>query len=98
MLQHVHEEPRHLDDDVLEKGVPFDGVVDLGLVLVRQVDRLRVAAALEVEDAVVVPPCHRKPKTKTQKNEQSMKETTSADDASIQYHSDGFVKRLSSLC
>ena len=59
MVDTIYEKPRHLDDDVLEEGVPFDGVVDLRLVLVRQVDRLRVAAALEVEDAVVVPACRR---------------------------------------
>lgn len=51
----IYEKPRHLDDDVLEEGVPLDGIVDLRLVLVRQVDGLGVAAALEVEDAVVIP-------------------------------------------
>ena len=40
---------------VLEQCVAADGVPDVGLVLLREVDDLGVAAALEVEDAVVVP-------------------------------------------
>ncbi len=51
-----HAGPTDLDDDVLQQGVPLDGVEDLGLGLVGEVDRLGVAAAFEVEDAVVVPP------------------------------------------
>ncbi|MDZ7748133.1 MAG: hypothetical protein U5K43_04180 [Halofilum sp. (in: g-proteobacteria)] len=42
-------------DDVLEHGAEADGVVDLRLGLGREVDRLGVAAALDVEDAVVRP-------------------------------------------
>ena len=41
--------------DVLEKGVSLDGAVDLGLLLSGEIDGLGVAAALEVEDAVVIP-------------------------------------------
>ena len=41
--------------DVLQQGVAADGVVDVGLGLLVQVDDLGIAAALEVEHAVVVP-------------------------------------------
>ncbi len=40
---------------VLQEGVPSDGVVDIRFGVLVQVDYLCVAAALEVEDAVVVP-------------------------------------------
>ena len=40
---------------VLQQRVAADGVPDVGLVLLREVDNLGVAAALEVEYAVVVP-------------------------------------------
>ena len=39
---------------VLEESVAADGVVDVGLVLLGEVDYLGVAAALEVEDTVIV--------------------------------------------
>ena len=41
--------------DVLQQSVALDGVVDVGLGLLIQVNDLGVAAALEVEHAVVVP-------------------------------------------
>ena len=41
--------------DILQQSIPADGVVDIGLGLLVQVDDLGVAAALEVEHAVVVP-------------------------------------------
>ena len=44
-----------VDSDVLKQSVALDGVVDVGLGLFVQVDDLCVAAALEVEDAVVIP-------------------------------------------
>jgi len=44
------------DGHVLEEGVGGDGLVNVRLVLLAQVDGLGVAPALEVEDAVVVPP------------------------------------------
>ena len=45
-----------VDRDVLEHGAEaVHRVPDLGLGLGREADRLRVAAALEVEDAVVAP-------------------------------------------
>lgn len=47
--------PCHLDDHVFQESVPLNGVVNLRFVLVAEVDRLRVAPALKVEDAVVVP-------------------------------------------
>ena len=40
---------------VLQQGVAADGVPDVGFVLLREIDDLRVAAALEIEYAVVVP-------------------------------------------
>lgn len=46
---------RHLYDDVFQQGVLLDGVVDLWFMLVTKVDRLRIAAALEVEDPVIIP-------------------------------------------
>ena len=46
-----------VDDDVLEHGAESArGRVDLRLGLGRQPDRLRVAAAFEIEDALVAPP------------------------------------------
>ena len=44
-----------VDSNVLKQSVALDGVVDVGLGLFVQVDNLSVAAALEVEDTVVVP-------------------------------------------
>ena len=44
-----------VQSDVLQQSVALDGVVDVGLRVLVQVDDLSVAAALEVEDAVVVP-------------------------------------------
>ena len=44
-----------IQSDVLQQSVALDGVVDIGLGLLIQVDDLSVAAALEVEHAVVVP-------------------------------------------
>ena len=44
-----------VDGIVLEQGVRLDGAVDLGLVLLREVDGLCVAASFKVENAVVVP-------------------------------------------
>lgn len=45
-----------LDGGVLEESTGgLDGTVDLGLVLLSEVDGLGVAAALEVEDTVVIP-------------------------------------------
>ena len=44
-----------VDGNVLQQSVALDGVVDVGLGVLIQVDDLSVAAALEVEDAVVVP-------------------------------------------
>ena len=41
--------------DVLQQGVALDGVVDIGLGILVQVDDLGIAAALKVEDAVIVP-------------------------------------------
>jgi len=41
--------------DVLEEGVALDGAVDVGLVLLAEVDDLSVAAAFEVEHTFVVP-------------------------------------------
>ena len=40
---------------VLEESVATDGVVDIGLGLLVEVDHLGVASALEVEHALVVP-------------------------------------------
>lgn len=45
----------YLNDDVLQESIPLDRVVDLRLVLATQVDSLRVAAALKVEDPVFIP-------------------------------------------
>jgi len=44
-----------VDSNVLKQSVALDGVVDVGLGLFVQVDNLCVAAALEVEDTVVIP-------------------------------------------
>ena len=44
-----------VDGHVLEEGVAADGVVDVGLTVLVEVDDLGVATAFEVEDAVVVP-------------------------------------------
>ena len=41
--------------NVLQQSVALDGVVDIGLGVLVQVDDLCVAAALKVEDAVVIP-------------------------------------------
>ena len=41
--------------DVLEQCVALDGVVDVGLAFFVEVDDLGIAAAFEVEDAIVVP-------------------------------------------
>ena len=41
--------------NVLKEGVTTDGVVNVRLRLAVEVDDLGVAAALEIEDAVVVP-------------------------------------------
>ena len=46
---------RLVERDVLEQRVALDGVVDIGLGLGVEVDDLGVAAALEVEDALIVP-------------------------------------------
>ena len=56
-LAHVVEVQRAVvtHHHVLQQRVALDRVPDVRLLLARQVDRLRVAAALEVEDAVVVP-------------------------------------------
>jgi hypothetical protein len=47
--------PSCIERNVLKKRVARDGVVDVGLGILVEVDDLCVAAALEVEDAVVVP-------------------------------------------
>src|SRR5690606_39925537 len=49
--------PAHrVEDHVLEdRAEPLRGTVDLGLRLARQPDRLGIAAALEIEDAVWAP-------------------------------------------
>ena len=44
-----------VEGNVLEQRVAADGIVDVGLGVLVEVDDLGVAAALEVEDAVVVP-------------------------------------------
>ena len=44
-----------LHHDVLEEGVTLDGVPNIGLLFLGEVDGLGVAAALEVEDTIVVP-------------------------------------------
>ncbi len=44
-----------VDGDVLEECIATDGVVDVGFAVFVEVDDLGVAAAFEVEDAVVVP-------------------------------------------
>lgn len=44
-----------LNDDILEESIPLDGIVDLRLIFVGQIDGFGVAPALEVEDAVVIP-------------------------------------------
>ena len=44
-----------IHNEVLQQRIATDGVEDVGLFLLTEVDALRVAAALEVEDAVVVP-------------------------------------------
>ena len=41
--------------DVLKQRVALDRIVDVGLTIFIQIDDLGIAAALEVEDAVVVP-------------------------------------------
>ena len=41
--------------DVLEEGVTLDSAVDVGFVLLREVDDLCVATTFEVEDALIVP-------------------------------------------
>lgn len=57
-----------LEDNVLQESVLFDSVVNLWLIFFWQVNRLRVAAALEVEDSVIVPPFqHKKKQQKTAK-------------------------------
>ena len=47
--------PRKIDRHILEECVTANGVVDVGLRLGVEVDDLRVAAALIVEDALIVP-------------------------------------------
>lgn len=47
----------HLDDDVLQKSISFNGIVDLRLVFTAEVDGFRVASSLKIEDPVIVPPC-----------------------------------------
>ena len=44
-----------IDSDVLQQGVAADGVVDVGFAVFVEVDDFGVAAAFEVEHAVVVP-------------------------------------------
>ena len=44
-----------INSNVLQQSVALDGVVDIGLGVSIQVDDLCVAAALEIEDAVVIP-------------------------------------------
>ena len=44
-----------IDGNVLEESVAADGVVDVGFGVFVEVDNLGIAAALEVEDALVVP-------------------------------------------
>src|SRR5690606_25524996 len=44
-----------VDGDILQQGIAADGVVDIRLVFLAEVDGLGVAAALEVENAVVIP-------------------------------------------
>ena len=44
-----------VDRDVLKQSIAADGVIDIGFGLLVQVDDLGIAAALKVEDAVVVP-------------------------------------------
>ena len=51
----VHHARLGREDDVLEHGAEADGVEDVGLFFRGQADALRVAAALDVEDAVVRP-------------------------------------------
>ena len=41
--------------NVLKKSISLDCVVDVRLVLLGEVDNLSIAAALEIEDAVVIP-------------------------------------------
>lgn len=62
VLRTLHYGITHLDDDVFQKSISFDGVVDLGLVITAEVDGLRVASALKIEDTVFVPSCHNKHK------------------------------------
>lgn len=66
----------YLDDNVLQQRIPFNGVVDLRLVLVGQVDRLGVAPPLEVEDPVVIPACRCHKKQQQQKNPDQNKSNT----------------------
>ena len=42
-----------VDNYVLNKGSELDCMIDLGLLLLLKVDTLCIAAALEVEDAVI---------------------------------------------
>ena len=44
-----------IQSNVLQQSVSLDGVVDIRLGLFVQVDNLGVAAALKVEDSLVVP-------------------------------------------
>ena len=41
--------------DIFQQGVAPDGIVNVGLMLLAQVDGLGVAAAFEIEYAVVIP-------------------------------------------
>ncbi len=50
-----HPHPPHLDHDVLQHAAEPDGLEDLRLAVGLQPDALGVAAALDVEDAVIAP-------------------------------------------
>ena len=40
---------------ILQQGITLDSAVDVGLVLLREVDNLSIATTLEVEHAIVIP-------------------------------------------
>src|SRR4051812_38533937 len=44
-----------IEDDILQHCAETEGLKDIGLALRGKVDRLRVAAALDVEDTIVAP-------------------------------------------
>ena len=54
LIRKVHV-PSEIDGHVLEKSITANSVVDVGLRLGVEVDDLRVAAALIVEDALIIP-------------------------------------------